>query len=146
MKQKLITILLALVALLGGGAYVATNTQLGSSGVADAYLATTTPQVADTANLCVRPTGQTLSSTGVLGTVNILKANTSAFTIYDATTTNSNLRLGNAATSTLILAEFPGTPTPGSYPFNVQTKYGILIDYATAATVSTSTITFLCTL
>lgn len=141
-KQKIIGILLAIVALLGGN--YALDTKLGSVEVGSQYLATTTPQVGDLANLCQRPTGFAQRSTGVLGNVNILNANTSAFTIYDATTSSVLLRTGQLATSTIILAEFPASPTEGTYAFDVETKYGILVDYAAAATVSTSTISYRC--
>ena len=141
----ILAIVLIVVYFLPSRDLVPTNNLTLGQGVADAYLGTTTPQVADLGNLCVRPTGTTLRSTGVLGTVNILNANTSAMTIYDATTSNSNLRLGNEASSTLILAEFPANQTEGTYQFNIMTKYGILIDYATAGAAPTSTISFMCT-
>ena len=139
-KKTIIGFLLAIVALLGGG-YTVNN--LGSARVSDAYQATTTPQVADMANLCPSRSGQPSFTTGILGAVNVLNANTSAFTIYDATTTNITLR-GNLATSSLILAEFPGSPTEGSYHLDVEFKQGLLVDYATTATVSTTTISYRC--
>lgn len=114
--------------------------------VGDQYQATTTPQVADRTNLCpARPTGMASSTTGILGSVNVLNANDSAFFVYDATTTNNNLRK-NTATSSMILAQFPASPTEGSYHFDIEFKRGLLIDYVTPARVSTTTISYRCEL
>ncbi|MEK7180130.1 MAG: hypothetical protein AAB706_01530 [Patescibacteria group bacterium] len=111
--------------------------------VGDQYQATTTPQVADGANLCPARLGMASSTTGVLGSVNFLNANTGTLTIYDATTTDNTLRV-SAATSSLILAEFPTSPTEGSYHFDIEFQRGLLIDYSNTNTVGTSTISYRC--
>lgn len=118
---------------------------LGSVQVGNQYQSTTTPQVADLANICPAPyrVGMASSTTGVLGSVNVLDANSGAFTIYDATTTDNTKRV-SIATSSLILAEFPGSPTEGSYHFDIEFKRGLLIDYANAATMSTTTVSYRC--
>lgn len=115
----------------------------GSVRVGDQYQSTTTPQVADDTNVCPARVGMASSTTGILGAVNVLNANTAAFTIYDATTTNITKR-NNMATSSLILAEFPSSPTEGSYHFDAEFKYGLLIDYSDSTKVSTTTVTFRC--
>lgn len=112
---------------------------LGSVGVGDQYLSTTTPQAVNQSNLCRKP-GNT--STGVLGSVNITKAGTGDLILYDATTSNVSLRTNNKATTTLILATFPATAV-GSYHFDISFDNGLLIEY-TAASVPTTTISYRC--
>ena|SRR3990167_3041602 len=147
MNYKTILSLAFFVAILGAFVIVSKNPmQIGASvRVGDQYQSTTTPQLADRANICpaVYRVGMASSTTGVLGSVNILNANTSPFTIYDATTTDTTLR-GNTSTSSLILAEFPASPTEGSYHFDIEFKRGLLVDYDATATVSTSTISYRC--
>lgn len=120
------------------------NNVRGSVGVGNQYQSTSTPGVADMHNLCPARPGMASSTTGVLGSVNVLEANTSAFTIYDATTTDILKRHASQATSSIILAQFPASPTEASYHFDVEFKRGLLIDYAAAATVSTTTISYRC--
>jgi len=101
---------------------------------------TTTPQVADLANLCSDTTGRPIS--GVFGSVHVLTSGTGSMVFYDATTTNVNLRTGNRATSTLILAEYREGFATTSNAFNSRFNHGLLIDYS--AGVATSTITYRC--
>ena len=117
----------------------------GSVAVGDYYQATTTPQVATGVNLCPARSGNIQSTTGVLGSVNVLKSGAGILTILDATTTDVTKRLGNIATSSLILAEFPASPTAGSYHFDIEFKRGFLVDYTTTGTgVSSTTISYRC--
>lgn len=110
--------------------------------VGNQYQSTTTPLLPVGRNLCPARVGVASSTTGSLGSVVITKAGTGDFTVYDATTTNITLR-GNVSTSSLIIASFPSNPTAGTYTFDSEFKRGLLVDY-TAATVSTSTITYRC--
>ncbi len=110
--------------------------------VGNQYQATTTPQVPAGRNMCPARSGMASSTTGSLGSVIITKAGTGDFTVYDATTTNITFR-NNVSTSSLIIASFPSSPTVGTYTFDAEFKRGLLIDY-TAATVSTSTVTYRC--
>ncbi len=142
MKNKIIGTLIAIITLLGGS-YAATSNKLGSVAVGQQYQSTSTAAVAIGTNLCPARLNMASSTTGVLGSVNILKSGAGTFVIYDATTTNNNLRIP-AATSSLILADFSVSPTAGSYHFDVEFKRGLLIDYASATTVSTSTISYRC--
>ena|SRR3990167_5209080 len=132
MRNKIIGIFLAIVALLGGGSYVISK-NLGSVAVGNQYQSTTTPQVADRTILC--------SGTGILGSVNILGYGTGELGIFDATTTNVLTRTGNFATSSIILAWYPVTAT-SSIHFDIEFKRGLLIDYGTS--VGTSTISYRC--
>lgn len=115
---------------------------LGSVEVGNQYQSTTTPAVADATNLCPARVGMASSTTGVLGAVNFLEANTGTLTIYDATTTNTTLRAHS--TTTAILAEFPASPTEGSYHFDVEFKRGLLVDYSNSNTAGTTTISYRC--
>lgn len=107
--------------------------------VGNQYNSTTTPSVADETNLCRALAGSVSSTTGVLGSVNVLLTGAGTLTIYDATTTNANLRSAEQATSTLRLADFPASATVGSYHFDVGFKRGLLVDYTTTGTGPAST-------
>ena|SRR3990167_1460211 len=117
-----------------------------SVSVGNQYQSTTTPQVADRTNLCPKR-GSNLnnvgsSTTGVLGSVNVTLVGVSGLAIYDATTTNANLR-EIQATSSLLLADFPSSATAGSYHFDVEFNRGLLVDYGGAG-ISTTTISYRC--
>lgn len=112
----------------------------GSVEVGAEYQSTTTPAVATGTNLCPARSGYASSTTGALGSVNVLIAGTGRLRIVDATTTNATLR-ATAATSSLLLADFPSA-TAGSYHFDVTFKNGLLID--TSANVPTTTISYRC--
>ena len=121
--------------------------QVGASvEVGSQYQSTTTPQVADRTNLCpaISGNGRASSTTGILGSVNVLLTGQGSLTIYDATTTNAALR-AEQATSSLIVADFPASPTAGSYHFDVEFKRGLLVDYTTTGTgVASTTISYRC--
>ena len=106
----------------------------------EALLSTTTPTVADATNLCPQGNNAASSTTGTLGSVHITGYGAGELFIYDATTTNNNLRV-SAATSSLLLAHYPysGTTTNA---FNSSFTRGLLVDYTTG--VGTSTITYRC--
>ena len=110
----------------------------GSVSVTDEYLSTTTPQVADLAVLC----GGTTRSSGSVGNVNFLSYGTGNLLLLDATTTDITLRTGNVATSSLIIAWFPGGTGTSSPQFDAVFKYGLLVDYSTG--VATTTIAYRC--
>lgn len=141
LKQKIIGVLLAIVALLGGGAAM----NLGSVSVGDQYQSTTTPAVATGTNLCPARVGMASSTTGVLGAVNVLASGAGVLVIYDATTTNANLRSADQATTSIRMATFAASPTAGSYHFDIGFKRGLLVDYTTTGTgVSSTTISYRC--
>lgn len=116
----------------------------GSVRVGDQYQSTTTPTVADRTNLCpaIAGNGRASSTTGLLGSVNVLSAGTGAMVIYDATTTNASLRSSDQATTTLILADYPTGFATTSNHFDIEFKRGLLVDYTTG--VATSTISYRC--
>lgn len=118
---------------------------LGSVPVGNQYQSTTTPSVADATNLCPARVGTASSTTGVLGSVNVLKSGAGELVIYDATTTNASLRSADQSTSTIRLADFNTSPTAGSYHFDIAFKRGLLVDYTTTGTgVSSTTISYRC--
>ncbi len=119
--------------------------QVGASGeVSNQYQSTTTSAVADLTNLCPARVGQASSTTGVLGSVNVLVVG-GALEIFDATTTNANLRSAEQSTSTIRLAPWTNAPVAGSYHFDIEFKRGLLVDYtSTGAGVSSTTISYRC--
>lgn len=77
---------------------------------------------------------------GALGSIIITGSNTGVTNIYDATTTNINLRTGQAATSSILIASLPASLAVGTYTFDVLYFNGLLFDRT--GTVPTSTITY----
>lgn len=75
------------------------------------------------------------SGSGDLGSVVITGAGTGIITIYDATSTVTNRQLG-----TTTLATFPASTAAGTYQFDSQYYYGLVIE--TSGSVATSTITY----
>lgn len=107
---------------------------MGSVAIGGEYRATTTG--AYSTDLAVIKEGR-----GTLGSV-IVTVTGGAFNLYDATTTNPNLKLPAAAraSSTLLLASFPTTQTVGTYTFDIVYNYGLLLDFNGA--MGSSTITY----
>lgn len=81
-----------------------------------------------------------LANSGTLGSVVITGSGTGAFQLIDATTSDITKRTGNIATSSLVLASFPNSPTVGTYTFDIAFYKGLLFD--TNGTQSTTTITY----
>lgn len=111
------------------------------------YQSTTTPTVADLANLCPKrgsnPNNVGSSTTGVLSSVSITNYGSGSLEIYDATTSNATLRSSDQATSSLMLWGMINGMATSSYPsMDVEFKRGLLID--TSGSVGTSTIGFRC--
>lgn len=124
---------------------------LGSVPVGSQYQSTTTPAVADMWNLCphrwrsIGGVDTATSSTGILGSVNVLTTGAGTLTIYDASTTDATKRAASDATSSIRIADFPASPTVGSYHFDVEFKRGLLVDYTTTGTgVASTTISYRC--
>lgn len=63
---------------------------------------------------------------GSLAQVTITGANTGILNFYNATTSNVNLRTGNKATSTLLIASFPASAAAGTYTFDATVSTGLL--------------------
>ena len=117
----------------------------GSVNIANEYHSTTTPQVADRTNLCPKlgenPNNVGSSTTGVLGSVNILGYGAGELLLLNATTSDGTLR-ATAATSSLILAWFPVGMGTSTVHFDIAFTKGLFVDYSSG--VGTSTITYRC--
>lgn len=80
-------------------------------------------------------------SSGSFGSIIITGANTGVLNIYNATTTNVNLRTGNTPTSTILLASIPANTVAGTYTFDAQYTVGLYLDLVSGV-MPTSTITY----
>ena len=111
---------------------------LGSVTVGNEYQSTTTPLAGD---LDLRGANDIVTlkvGTGTLGQVVVTTSNVVAFQLYDATTSNVNLRMDQAATGTLLLADFPKFTATSTYTFDLTFKRGLLL--VGSSTMATSTI------
>ena len=78
---------------------------------------------------------------GSLGSVVITGANTGTINLYNATTTNVDLRTGNVATSSILIASFPASTAAGTYVFDAQFTTGLIYSVV-GGNVPTTTITW----
>lgn len=76
---------------------------------------------------------------GTLGSVVVTTAGAGSFVLYDATTTNVNLRAG-ATTTLRQLAAFPGSATVGTYTFDTAYSMGLIVEFT--GTQGTTTLTY----
>ena len=113
---------------------------LGSIRVGDEYMATST---AASAVYGATVTGSRVikTGTGSIGSYVITGANTGVINFYDATTTNVNLRTGQPATSTILIANFPASVAAGTYTLDVEYKTALYIDLI-SGNMATGTITY----
>ena len=112
----------------------------GSVNVANEYVATST--ASNTLYGATITDDKTIiRGQGVLGSVVITGAGTAIWNLYDATTTDVNLRTGQKATSTILVASFPASVAAGTYTFDVIFNDGLLLDVQSGV-MATSTITF----
>ena len=133
---------LALIAILLPKLQVApSGLSLGSVTVGNEYTATTTSGMV---NSPIGPNGRVIKTgSGALGSVILASTGLAGFTLYDATTTNILLRNGNAATSSILIADFPAAATIGTYTFDTTFNHGLLLATTTnAAIMGTTTITW----
>lgn len=108
------------------------------------YMSTSTRSIAGANNitnlaLVNVPSGSCASKCpGAVGSVVITGDNTGWIRLWDATTTNVNLRVG--ATTTLNWIEVPASAPEGTYTFDVNFFNGILLEES--GNVATATITW----
>ena len=81
------------------------------------------------------------TGTGSLGSYVITGANTGIINFYDATTTNVNLRTGQPATSTILIASFPASVAAGTYTLDVEYRTALYIDLI-SGNMATGTVTY----
>ena len=110
----------------------------GSVYIGNEYLATSTSATdvygAFTASRVIA------SGPKAFGSVVITGANTGTLNFYNATTSNVLARTGQKATSTILVASFPGSTAAGTYTFDIEVTDGLYIDIIGLA--ATSTITY----
>lgn len=133
---------IAICAAIGVVSIASATTQpvaLKSVPVGSEYHATTTDAnwSGATTNYKVLNTGS-----GTFGSVVISKSTIATITVYDATTTDSNQRTGNMASSTLVLADIAASASTGTYTYDIGYRYGLLVVVSTAGGIASSTITF----
>ena len=80
------------------------------------------------------------TSFGILGSVVITGAGAGSLDLYNATTTNANLRAIAATSSLPVIASFPASTAVGNYDFDVAFNDGLLAVFSGA--IGTSTLTF----
>lgn len=78
--------------------------------------------------------GQTLGSVVITGPA------AGVMNLYDATTSNVNLRTGQVPSSTILLATFPASAPAGTYTFDRIVRFGLFVNVV--GTMPTTTITF----
>lgn len=130
------------IVLIAGTVFFAFSTEknVGSVVQGSEYSATSTaPSSAYGATI----TGSALvkNGPGQLGQITITGAGTGVVNIYNATTTNVSARLGQVATSSILLASFPASTAAGTYIFDVPFTYGLYVDVVSGA-IPTSTISY----
>lgn len=108
----------------------------------ESYYSTTTPfagQINGTSGVVLlkaySPSG------GILGSIIVTGGPKSgSFSLYDATTSDVNLRTGNKATSSIFLADIPAGTATTTYVFDTTFTTGLLL--VTSGSVPTTTITW----
>ena len=137
--MKIIKIILLVIAV-GLLAVIALNSfnrdgepfiQLG--GASSPYKATSSPESLPNISYSIK------GGFGTLGSVLITATGDMGFDLLNATTTDINLRA--LATSSILIASFPASPTVGDYSFDVAFTDGLYFD-VTSGTIGSTTITF----
>lgn len=134
LKQTFTVAVLALVCFMLALVYQAPSTAFGSTPRGGEYQGTTTTAGS------FGPLVRVQAEPGALGSVVITGAAAGVINIYDATTTNVNLRTAQAATTTLLLATFPASAAAGTYTFDRSFYNGLYVE--TIGTMPTTTITY----
>ena len=110
---------------------------IGSVPTSESYIATSTKNFNGTAMASIN----VLKATdGQLGKVVITGAGAGQINLWNATTSNVNLRTGNKASSTILLATIPVSAAAQEFEFDAQFTDGLL--YELIGTAPTSTITY----
>lgn len=131
-------VLAAIVFLLGIYINGRTDKAIGSVAVGNDYNATTTEATWTLAR-------RIKSGPGSLGSVIVTNTGaTSPLTIYDATTTDIlGGRAASMSTTSVTIAKFPVGTTAGTYTFDVDLRYGLIVETSTGGTgVASTTITW----
>lgn len=133
-------VILGLCVLLGSFFYQQPNKALAGVPLNNEYFATTTSQLYGYPLIQVLAGGS--QGGGSLGSI-IMTAPSGAagyIELYDATTTNKNLRTGQTSTSSILIASIPTNAAVGTYTYDAKYRYGLVS--VITGTFSTSTLTW----
>lgn len=109
---------------------------LGSVTVGNEYYATSTIHTSIITNRLIK------RGPGALAQVTVTGAGTSAFSLINATSTESLATDPRISTSTQLLATIPTNLAAGTYTFDVTFNKGLLIYFDSVGTAPTTTITY----
>jgi hypothetical protein len=113
---------------------------LGNAPIGSELNATTTGIGVGFASAINTYTATTSPQHGTLGSVIFTAPTLGIVEFYDATTTNVNLRTGNIASSSLLIAHFPAGTGTSTIEIDYAWRYGLTVVFK--GTVSTSTILY----
>lgn len=106
---------------------------LGSVQQANEYHSTSTSYLS-TPNSVIK------TGSGAIGSVVISGSNTGRIDMYDTTTTNKNLRTGQAPTATIYIGSIVASQAAGTYTYDIEFYNGLYLDFT--GSLPTSTITY----
>lgn len=107
---------------------------LGSAVDGQTHSATTSPLGVGATTVILKPGG------GVLGQVVVTGMNSGNIQLYDATTSDVNLRAATMSTTSLLIASIPAGAASSTYMYDITLKYGLL--YVGVGSVPTTSIMF----
>lgn len=109
---------------------------LGSVNVGNDYLATST--VNDATNIAIKDGAALKLSGGSFARITITTVGTAPLTFYDATTTDITKRAASLATSSLTTIKIPASLAVGTYDFDADLKYGLVVKVGSGTVASSS--------
>lgn len=138
LNTKYIAGFMIAVALLGATYYSLSNPGKAVADVNDADYGTTTNATTWTTNV----PKLVKNGPGTLSRVIVFKSSNAEVNLYNATTTNINLRTGGVATSTILLGSIGAGATSGTYNFNEQFGTGLIVEVVSSVGIASTTITW----
>ena len=99
----------------------------GSVSVSDEYMSTTTGESSAAASFLYLKGLNSTPQPGALGSVVVTGAGTGWMELYDATTTDADLRSNDQSTSTILLAHIPVSAAAGTYVFDAVFTRGLTV-------------------
>ena len=139
-SRTLMAVLVAVVIIISGlflADVFKPSDALGSVVDTAEYMSTTTFAASVPVQMVLKSGGSVRATPGSLAQVVITGKNTGLMTLYDATTSDVNLRTGQKATSTILLADFPTNAPEGTYTFDAKFNNGLLLIVSGAPATST---------
>lgn len=138
-NKHLVSILVALVLTMGVAVFSnwKANTVHGSVSVSSEYNATTT----GAASSLNSASNLIYTGSGSIGSIIFTTPTTAIIEVWNATTSNVNLRTGNLASSSILIAHFPSGTGTSTVPIDSAFTTGLLIT-TKATTMSSTTVTY----